>query len=106
MELICKDFLVYECGKVDLIVGNLFFGKMYERFKDYSLRFIYLVGIFLEKFLKLVNFIVMVMFKNFLNIKEYVEIRIKFEKKGVGVILDFGEFGFKGVLVEIIVIVI
>ncbi|EJB43893.1 cytosine-specific methyltransferase [Helicobacter pylori Hp A-4] len=105
MELICTDFLAYECGKVDLIVGNPPFGKTHERFKGYSLGLTHLAGIFLEKSLKLANFIAMVMPKNLLNTKEYAETRTKLEKKGVGAILDFGELGFKGVLVETIAIV-
>ncbi|GAA8338028.1 hypothetical protein HpNP142_00650 [Helicobacter pylori] len=105
MELICTDFLTYECGKVDLIVGNPPFGKTHERFKDYSLGLTHLAGIFLEKSLKLANFTAMVMPKNLLNTKEYAETRTKLEKKGVGAILDFGELGFKGVLVETIAIV-
>ncbi|GAA9589040.1 hypothetical protein HpHA62_09600 [Helicobacter pylori] len=105
IELICKDFLTYECGKVDLIVGNPPFGKTHERFKDYSLGLTHLAGFFLEKSLKLANFTAMVMPKNLLNTKEYAETRTKLEKKGVGAILDFGELGFKGVLVETIAIV-
>ncbi|MFP6294685.1 DNA cytosine methyltransferase [Helicobacter pylori] len=105
MELICTDFLAYECGKVDLIVGNPPFGKTHERFKDYSLGLTHLAGIFLEKSLKLANFTAMVMPKNLLNTKEYAETRTKLEKRGVGAILDFGELGFKGVLVETIAIV-
>ncbi|ADZ49131.1 adenine/cytosine DNA methyltransferase [Helicobacter pylori] len=105
MELICTDFLAYECDKVDLIVGNPPFGKTHERFKDYSLGLTHLAGIFLEKSLKLANFTAMVMPKNLLNTKEYAETRTKLEKKGVGAILDFGELGFKGVLVETIAIV-
>ncbi|WQU08736.1 adenine/cytosine DNA methyltransferase [Helicobacter pylori] len=105
MELICTDFLAYECGKVDLIVGNPPFGKTHERFKDYSLELTHLAGIFLEKSLKLANFTAMVMPKNLLNTKEYAETRTKLERKGVGAILDFGELGFKGVLVETIAIV-
>ncbi|WP_000898395.1 adenine/cytosine DNA methyltransferase [Helicobacter pylori] len=105
IELICTDFLTYECGKVDLIVGNPPFGKTHERFKGYSLRLTHLAGIFLEKSLKLANFTAMVMPKNLLNTKEYAETRTKLEKKGVGAILDFGELGFKGVLVETIAIV-
>lgn len=105
MELICTDFLAYECGKVDLIVGNPPFGKTHERFKGYSLGLTHLAGIFLEKSLKLANFTAMVMPKNLLNTKEYAETRTKLEKKGVGAILDFGELGFKGVLVETIAIV-
>ncbi|MGN8434081.1 DNA cytosine methyltransferase [Helicobacter pylori] len=105
MELICTDFLAYECGKVDLIVGNPPFGKTHERFKDYSLGLTHLAGIFLEKSLKLANFTAMVMPKNLLNTKEYAETRTKLERKGVGAILDFGELGFKGVLVETIAIV-
>ncbi|MCQ2925237.1 adenine/cytosine DNA methyltransferase [Helicobacter pylori] len=105
MELICTDFLAYECGKVDLIVGNPPFGKTHERFKDYSLGLTHLAGIFLEKSLKLANFTAMVIPKNLLNTKEYAETRTKLERKGVGAILDFGELGFKGVLVETIAIV-
>ncbi|WP_104713633.1 adenine/cytosine DNA methyltransferase [Helicobacter cetorum] len=105
IELICADFLTYECEKADLIVGNPPFSKTLEKFKDCSLSLTNLAGVFLEKSLKLADYVAMVMPKNLLNTKEYTQTRTKLEKKGVKAILDFGELGFKGVLVETIAII-
>ncbi|GAA7468872.1 adenine/cytosine DNA methyltransferase [Helicobacter pylori] len=105
IELICADFLTYECDNVDLIVGNPPFSKTLEKFKDCSSSLTNLSGVFLEKSLEIADSVAMVMPKNLLNTKEYAETRIKLEKNGIKAILDFGELGFKGVLIETIAII-
>ncbi|AFI05744.1 DNA cytosine methyltransferase [Helicobacter cetorum] len=105
IELICADFLTCKCDKVDLIVGNPPFSKTLEKFKDCSLSLTNLAGVFLEKSLKLAEYIALIMPKNLLNTKEYAQTRTKLEKKGIKAILDFGELGFRGVLIETIAII-
>lgn len=105
LEFICKDFLDYE-EKVDLIVGNPPFSKINKKHiknsKNFSENLTNLAGLFLEKSLKMADFVSMVMPKNLLNTKEYEHTRKKLEQKGMASIIDFGELGFSGVLIETI----
>ncbi|WP_411675367.1 hypothetical protein [Campylobacter sp. LR185c] len=64
-----------------------------------------LVKLFLEKALQMADFTSMIMPKNLLNTNEYQSTREKLEKKGVSHIIDFGELGFNGVLIETINII-
>lgn len=93
LEFICKDFMEYE-RKADLIIGNPPFNK---NSKNQNL-----AKLFLEKSLSIADFISMIMPKNLLNTKEYESTRKKLQEKGLGYILDFGELGFEGVLIETI----
>ncbi|MCR2098938.1 DNA cytosine methyltransferase [Campylobacter upsaliensis] len=93
LEFICDDFLHFNCNNADLIVGNPPFSKT----KGKNLAFL-----FLEKSLEIANKVSMIMPKNLLNTKEYEALRLQLEKKGVKTILDFGELGFNGVLIETI----
>ncbi|WP_104697008.1 MULTISPECIES: DNA cytosine methyltransferase [unclassified Helicobacter] len=92
LEFICKDYLKCDL-KADLIVGNPPFNKIKNK---------NLAILFLEKALFDGEFISMVMPKNLLNAKEYENLRFLLEKKGVSSIIDFGELGFDGVLIETI----
>lgn len=93
LELICKDFMDFE-GMADLIIGNPPFNK---NSKNQNL-----AKLFLEKSLLMADFVSMIMPKNLLNTKEYESTREKLQEKGLGYILDFGELGFEGVLIETI----
>ncbi|MGI0439696.1 DNA cytosine methyltransferase [Helicobacter himalayensis] len=104
LEFICKDFIDYK-GKADLIIGNPPFTKVnkgYIKNDSYSQNLTNLAGFFLEKALKTADFVSMVMPKNLLNTKEYENTRYLLEHKGVSSIIDFGELGFNGVLIETI----
>ena len=105
LEFISKDFLDYE-EKVDLIVGNPPFSKINKKHiknsKNFSENLTNLAGLFLEKSLEMADFVSMIMPKNVLNTKEYESTRKKLEQKGVASIVDFGELGFSGVLIETI----
>lgn len=94
LEFICDDFLNYEDKNIDLIVGNPPFTKMG---KNESL-----AKLFLEKSIGMANFVSLIMPKNLLNTKEYKATRAILEKKGISSIIDFGELGFNGVLIETI----
>lgn len=93
IEFVCVDFLNFNCDNFDLIIGNPPFTKINGK----NLAFL-----FLEKSLEVANMVSMIMPKNLLNTKEYERLRTKLENKGVKHILDFGELGFNGVLIETI----
>ncbi|WP_163535356.1 DNA cytosine methyltransferase [Helicobacter suis] len=96
LDFICCDFLVWGCKEhVDLIIGN----PPFTRIKDRNL-----ARLFLEKSMWLANHVAMVMPKSLLSTKEYAETRKQLQRKGVSCILDFGEMGFDGVLIETICI--
>ena len=102
VKFICSDFLNSD-HVADLIVGNPPFSKLEKTSIEnsgYSEDLKNLAGIFLEKSLKMAEFVSLVMPKNILNTFDYAHTRKLLEKKGVISILDIGEYGFSGVLIE------
>ncbi|EAJ0341512.1 DNA (cytosine-5-)-methyltransferase [Campylobacter lari] len=102
VEFICEDFLTLKCS-ADLIVGNPPFGKIYKKILNknfYSPNLTNLAGVFLEKALTSAEYISFVMPKNILNTSDYQQTRVLLQQKGVVSILDIGEQGFSGVLIE------
>ena len=109
VEFICNDFMNYS-EKADLIVGNPPFTKMSKKEieKKYQIKnsvLTNLAGLFMQKATKIADFVSLVMPKNLLNTDEYKITRDILENKGVMSIIDFGELGFSGVLIETINIV-
>lgn len=104
LEFINTDFMKYET-KADLIIGNPPFSKLSKN-SEYSVQLSdgisNLAGAFLEKSLKISDYVSMIMPKNLLNTKDYRGTRELLAKIGVSHILDFGELGFSGVLIETI----
>lgn len=94
LEFINNDFLNLESITADLAIGNPPFNKISKNEN--------LATLFLEKSLQIADFVSMIMPKNLLNTKEYANTRKSLEKKGVNCIIDFGELGFNGVLIETI----
>lgn len=94
IEFVCNDFLKFESDEVDLIIGNPPFTKICKNQN--------LAKLFLEKSIRTANFVSMIMPKNLLNTEEYTDTRKKLQEKGLTHILDFGEMGFSGVLIETI----
>lgn len=112
IEYINQDFLDYKGEEVDLIVGNPPFTKIkgiYRKNKlvdNYNKKATNLAEFFLEKALKYSRLISFVMPKNLLNTPEYDDTRRLLTNFNINSIIDFGEKGFKGVLVETINIII
>lgn len=107
LEFICADFMEYHTEQhIDLIVGNPPFTKLSKKQINskwnVSNKLTNLAGFFLEKSLKMADYVSMIMPKNLLNTKEYENTRKKLYNQGVSSILDFGELGFNGVLIETI----
>lgn len=109
IDFICGDSLLHEFGnRYDLVIGNPPFTKL--KAKEASL---YLKNnenkdttntfeFFLEKALKIADNVVMITPKAILNTPEFATTRNWLAKMNVKCIQDFGENGFKGVLVETI----
>ncbi|SNU79814.1 putative modification methylase (cytosine-specific methyltransferase) [Neisseria zoodegmatis] len=104
------DFMTMEFSRVNLVIGNPPFSKIsvsnIEFFPDgYSKKNKNLAGFFLEKSLRISDFVSLVMPKNILNTPEYSETRERIKNR-LEVIIDFGEKGFKGVLIETVSLLI
>ena len=113
IRYICDDFLLHDFDRhYDLVIGNPPFTKM--KAKDAA---IYLKDninqettntfeFFLEKAIKISDYVAMVTPKALLNTPEFSTTRDYLTKMKVSCVQDFGENGFKGVLVETICIFI
>lgn len=110
LEYICADFIDYQINEhIDLVIGNPPFIKInknqYQNLLQYSENLTNLAGMFLEKSMMIADHVSMIMPKNLLNTQDYIGTREKLYNKGVSSILDFGELGFSGVLIETINII-
>ncbi len=107
LHFIRGDSLLYDFGKrYDLVIGNPPFSKL--KAKDAAL---YLkqnhnqhttntFEFFLEKAIRISDYVVMIVPKAILNTPEFIETRKLLSSKKIDCIQDFGEHGFRGVLVE------
>lgn len=108
VHYINSDFFEHNFDiKYDLVVGNPPFTKINKKsnlVKDNkSSR--NMSSYFLEKVLKLSKNVLFIMPKNFLNTPEFSKSRESVPLKNLSAIIDFGENGFKGVLIETICLV-
>lgn len=104
------DFLKTKFNQdYDLIIGNPPFTKLTKKLgsEEYKKKFEFtkadnLSSFFLKKALMLANYVVMIMPKYFLHNDSFSEIRDYVASFGLEKIIDFGEKGFEGVLIETI----
>ncbi len=109
-NLINSDFLKYNfTKKYDLVIGNPPFTKISKKDKfDLDIKLFdnlasnNLASYFIEKSCKIGDYVSMIMPKNLLNTPEYKDTRKYLRGLKIDSIIDFGENGFKGVLVETI----
>lgn len=112
IQIIHQDFLVENNQYVDLIIGNPPFTKLTKKqFKSYENNDINcsnLAGLFLYKAIQQADYVSLILPKNLLTTKEYELLRHSLKNMNVQVqqIIDFGELGFKGVLIETINLII
>lgn len=117
INYICDDFIKHKFDtKYDLVIGNPPFTKLKKNSSDLKIYLNYdevinkkssnLASFFLEKACCLSENVAMIMPKNLLNTPEYIETREFLKQFNISDIIDFGEKGFKGVLVETIFLVI
>ncbi len=110
LNFICADYLTYGTAKkYDLVVGNPPFlkvnSKTYQGLFD-DAEATNTAAFFLEKSLKIADNIVMIMPKYFLHNSDFSRCRELVSRYAIKSIIDFGEKGFKGVLIETICLVI
>lgn len=115
INLINDDFLTHEFKyDYDYIIGNPPFYKMNSRngllkvYKKYSKNYkaTNICSFFLDKAVDIGNYIAFVFPKFLLNTPEFKLSRDYLSKKSIDRIIDFGEKGFPGVLIETIAIFI
>ena len=105
-----KDFLTYNFkANYDLIIGNPPFGKIEnkELLNEYKKNKICKSNVnqfslFLNKALSIGKYVSLILPKSFISSPEHDALRKKIENKNIYSILDFGEYGFKGVKIETI----
>lgn len=114
LKYICADTLLYDFGdkRYDLVIGNPPFSKLKGReakkylTRNYNKATTNTFEFFLEMALRISRYVVMITPKALLNTPEFDMTRSMLEKLKVYAIDDFGEHGFKGVLVETICVFI
>lgn len=117
INYLCDDFLsplfTGVADKYDLAIGNPPFSKLTKKsgLFDYSVTFNdtntkNLSGFFLQKCMDIADRVVMVLPKYFLSAPDFLTTRNRTQRNKIERILDFGEKGFKGVLIETIAIYI
>lgn len=110
INYICSDFCTLALRKrYNLAVGNPPFTKVkkpylssFSKTDFYNYDSSNLASYFYEKCCKHSDFVCLVMPKNILNTPEFIKTRKFLGEHSVETIIDFGEKGFKGVLVETI----
>ena len=107
ISFICDDFLLHSFKRTyDLVVGNPPFTKLKQtEAKEYLKSNINKEStntfeFFLEKALKISNYVALIMPKAILNTPEFAVTRELLAGMRIDCIQDYGENGFKGVLVE------
>lgn len=112
INFVCADYMSYKHDRVDLIIGNPPFTKINGEYRKELLKnnenkeSTNLAEFMLEKALKMSDYVSFIMPKNLLNTPEYEATRKFLSRFSINSILDFGEKGFKGVLVETINLII
>ena len=110
VEYICEDFLNYDFNgvNIDLVIGNPPFSKLnggllkkYLK-ENHNKNTQNLAELFLEKSLRISKYVSLILPKNILNTPEFTDTRTLLKEYSINYIHDFGEKGFKGVLVETI----
>lgn len=108
VKFICDDFMNYKCERVNLIIGNPPFTKINGSYRNALLtnninkKSTNLAEFILEKAVMSADYVSMIMPKNILNTPEFSDTRDWLKNFKIDSIIDFGENGFRGVLVETI----
>lgn len=108
INFICDDFLKHHfTEKYDLIIGNPPYAKLkcvsgYEEvlLSNYNTNTKDLAELFLEKCLRMGDFVALVLNKTILTTDEYAMTRKLLSRMRIAAILDFGRYGFTGVSIE------
>ncbi|WEV60276.1 Eco57I restriction-modification methylase domain-containing protein [Streptococcaceae bacterium ESL0729] len=108
-----SPFFSSKFDRYDLIIGNPPFLKLNKKngLLDYSIMFDDMTtnnmsGFFVQKAISMSNYVSFVLPKYFLSNPDFVETRNRIATYAIEKIIDFGEKGFKGVLIETIAVLI
>ena len=114
LNLYCKDFLLNESDThYDIVIGNPPFKKITDKkllkkyretFNDFNANNI--SAFFLEKALTSADNVCLILPKYFLHNTDFAYARELTDKYKISNIIDFGEKGFKGVLIETICLIV
>lgn len=109
VNVICDDFLTreFDC-KYDLVVGNPPFSKLrgdmtrYEEIlaRNFNRDTRDVAELFLEKSMAIGGYVALVLNKTLLTTDEYAATRELLRRNRIAAILDFGRYGFSGVSIE------
>ncbi len=109
VNVICDDFLTreFDC-RYDLVVGNPPFSKLRGDLTRYEGVLAHNVNrdtkdvaeLFLEKCMAIGGFVALVLNKTLLTTDEYAATRELLRRSRIAAILDFGRYGFSGVSIE------
>lgn len=114
INIICDDFLQhYFSERYDYVIGNPPFGNVSRQSKDLPLYIKQafnkntknIFSFFLDKCYAIAETVALVLPKSILNAPEFATSRNRLADGCIYSILDFGEYGFKGVLVETVCII-
>lgn len=112
---VCQDFLTYHTTyQYDLAVGNPPFSKLKEKTPSIALHLALnvnqktnnLAEMFLEKCIRCSDCVALVLNKTLLSTDEFEETRNLLRKMRIGTIIDFGRYGFTGVSIETMCLVV
>lgn len=115
VNFICHDFVTWKIhGRYDLAVGNPPFSKIKVDSEEIAKalkenvnrKTLNLAAIFLEKCLRHSDCVALMLNKNILSSEEYLDTRDLLRTKKIETIFDFGRYGFTGVSIETICMVI
>lgn len=112
IRFVCGDYMDYGHDKVDLIIGNPPFSKISGFYRTKLLKNNFnknstnLAEFIFEKAISSARYVSMILPKTILNTPEFKNTRDLLIRNRIDSIIDFGENGFKGVLVETINLVI
>jgi len=116
INVLCDDFITRNMDGLhyDLVIGNPPYLKLSTK-DPYLQQCQTLVGnmqannlaaFFIERAMLLADFVAFVLPKNFLCNSEYANTRTAVAKKNILAIIDFGEYGFRGVNIETIFLIL
>ena len=116
INVIKDDFIIRNMPeqRYDLIIGNPPYLKLSSKnpiLKEYqgivdNSEANNLAAFFIDKAIEFADYVAFVLPKNFLCNIEYQKTRKRVSKKNINAIIDFGEFGFRGVNIETIFMII
>lgn len=115
INYICSDFLLYDAPyNYDLALGNPPYAKLKKRTPEINMRLWThvnqttndLAEIFLEKCMQTSDCVALVLNKSILSSEEYKETYDLLRKTKIETIIDFGRYGFTGLSIETIAIIV